>query len=43
MEKNDEKKNPHKKTEKTKFRIQSLIQKFSHKRDQITFELIVDW
>ncbi|WP_167883770.1 DUF1564 family protein [Leptospira stimsonii] len=43
MERRDEKGISFKISEKAKYRIQSLIQKFSHKRDQITFELIVDW
>ncbi|AOP32733.1 hypothetical protein A0128_01910 [Leptospira tipperaryensis] len=43
LERNDETENSPKKREKVKYRIQSLIQKFSPKRDQITFELIVDW
>ncbi|MBM9576846.1 DUF1564 family protein [Leptospira sp. 201903070] len=43
MEKNEERESSQKKEKNSKYRIQSLIQKFSPKRDQITFELIVDW
>ncbi|MBM9500001.1 DUF1564 family protein [Leptospira sp. 201903071] len=43
LERSEERENSQKRPENAKCRIQSLIQKFSPKRDQITFELIVDW